>query len=1197
MQLPLKDKILIILLLTCIISGYILGYKHDNLNKIDVPKIEEQIALKQKAAVNTLAKMKYIVTHYSVDSLQNRRFNDSDISYFFINNNNELIFWTDNSTDVNKLTIEQAWTWEYQESNNSLGIACYTNTNEGKIIAFIHIKNNFPFENNQLKNSFSEFLSLHKNFQISNSKEVKGYEIHGSSGEYLFTIPTSQIVIADSNYGLGAFILFNIAFILLLVLISRQNTWFKIKRISSVFYFYQLLTTSTFLFIVLYFNVPSYLFYHSISNSFDYAAGTLLGSIIHLTLITFFVLTQAYVFNKHTDFPLYQNKFRIFIILTICGSVFLLFSYILYSLITHSVTPFTILSLSNINIRTIWYHLILFSWGGTFLLVFYKTHNWAKKQLSVTFMAFYDIPVLLITGLLVALTTDWALRYVLFFVFIYAGLYANYFWYRKFNIYVRAVIWTAILSLFIIENALVLANKNKEIKYRILAENSFFSGINENDKITEIMFGELQEQLLSDQHLKSSTAKTTESIKLYLSENYLRGYWNKYDILVEVNNEDSVQHKQFANLLQTAIRIDNLNFYKLTPDISKMSYAGVFNINNGNNNIVTLQFYPRQNFRSYSFPKFLISNENEVQYTLGVTLARYKNGKLIQHNGLKDFPKSIHIKTTNNEDFELYEIEGQRFYAYSPDKSNTLLIREINPVEAQNYLIYSVYFFLIYLSIVFFVIYIYNSGRKRNRNYNNFARRYQLSFVLLLVGSFLGIFYVSFMYFNKSYNQKLKAELDQKKRFIQNSLQEKYYWTQDLSTASQQGLNFDLQELSYMYQIDINVYDNNGQLAGSSQPIIFNKNLLSRHIAPRPYFRGNSTLNQEENIGNFRFLNGYTDFLNGDYVQIGYISIPLFISNEVVKSEMEEFFSVVIHIYLIIVLLSILLSFIIGKQLSAPLILIQDKLRKMRLGQRNEKIDYHENNEIGQLVKQYNKTLDELEKSAIVLAQSEREAAWKTMARQIAHEINNPLTPMKLTIQQLRRTKDGNDGRFDDYFNRSTNMLIEQIDNLSRIAGSFSNFAKMPEARFEVFDIASKLYSTAELFKSGNEVTTVNYDGPTENIFVLADPEQMIQVFNNLLKNALQAIPGQQKGEIRISLSTTESAITIAVSDNGKGIDPELHTKVFVPSFTTKNTGMGLGLAISKNIIEQAGGEIWFESVPNIGTTFYIRLKKTGNTL
>ena len=112
MQLPLKDKILIILLLTCIISGYILGYKHDNLNKIDVPKIEEQIALKQKAAVNTLAKMKYIVTHYSVDSLQNRRFNDSDISYFFINNNNELIFWTDNSTDVNKLTIEQAWTWE-----------------------------------------------------------------------------------------------------------------------------------------------------------------------------------------------------------------------------------------------------------------------------------------------------------------------------------------------------------------------------------------------------------------------------------------------------------------------------------------------------------------------------------------------------------------------------------------------------------------------------------------------------------------------------------------------------------------------------------------------------------------------------------------------------------------------------------------------------------------------------------------------------------------------------------------------------------------------------------------------------------------------------------------------------------------------------------------------------------------------------
>ena len=146
-------------------------------------------------------------------------------------------------------------------------------------------------------------------------------------------------------------------------------------------------------------------------------------------------------------------------------------------------------------------------------------------------------------------------------------------------------------------------------------------------------------------------------------------------------------------------------------------------------------------------------------------------------------------------------------------------------------------------------------------------------------------------------------------------------------------------------------------------------------------------------------------------------------------------------------MLAILLSLFIGKQLSAPLNMLETKLKEMRLGRRNEKIVYSLNDEIGQLVIQYNRTVDELEQSARLLAQSERESAWKSMARQVAHEINNPLTPMKLTIQQLQRTKKLDDKQFDDYFLKSSAMLIEQIDNLSRIAGTFSDFARMPLQR------------------------------------------------------------------------------------------------------------------------------------------------------
>jgi len=210
----------------------------------------------------------------------------------------------------------------------------------------------------------------------------------------------------------------------------------------------------------------------------------------------------------------------------------------------------------------------------------------------------------------------------------------------------------------------------------------------------------------------------------------------------------------------------------------------------------------------------------------------------------------------------------------------------------------------------------------------------------------------------------------------------------------------------------------------------------------------------------------------------------------------------------------------------------------------------------------------------------------------VAHEINNPLTPMKLSIQQLRRTKKMNDERFDDYFEKSTAMLVEQIDNLSRIAGTFSNFARMPEANFEKVDIASKLISVVQLFMDNFEHIRIDYKGEEKEVFVYADPEQLVQVFNNLLKNAIQAIPDERDGEIMINLQETRDEVSIEITDNGVGIDPDIQDKLFVPNFTTKSTGMGLGLAIAKSIIELTGGSISFTTTLNESTTFTIKLAK-----
>ncbi|MPM97684.1 Signal transduction histidine-protein kinase AtoS [bioreactor metagenome] len=214
------------------------------------------------------------------------------------------------------------------------------------------------------------------------------------------------------------------------------------------------------------------------------------------------------------------------------------------------------------------------------------------------------------------------------------------------------------------------------------------------------------------------------------------------------------------------------------------------------------------------------------------------------------------------------------------------------------------------------------------------------------------------------------------------------------------------------------------------------------------------------------------------------------------------------------------------------------------------------------------------------------------MARQVAHEINNPLTPMKLTIQQLIRTKHLDHDSFDAYFEKSTQTLIEQIDNLSRIAGTFSQFARMPETKFTKVDVAAKLFSVVELFKNNHENIDISYSGVEKDVCVNGDAEQLLQVFNNILKNATQAIKDGTKGKISVELETINNEILIKFTDNGVGIPLPIQQDIFKPNFTTKSTGMGLGLSLSKSFIENMNGTISFSSKIKTGTTFAIRLPK-----
>ena len=503
---------------------------------------------------------------------------------------------------------------------------------------------------------------------------------------------------------------------------------------------------------------------------------------------------------------------------------------------------------------------------------------------------------------------------------------------------------------------------------------------------------------------------------------------------------------------------------------------------------------------------------------------------------------------------------------------------------------------------VLFFIAVFSLVKYRGFRRMKLGGKFQMVLTPLVLVILLSIFMLSTEHIRRLFIETQQLRLTKKAHYVQMALQNMYFWDMAISPAHTAALNIDLREMSFVYETDIHVYDMNGRLIGSSTPQLFELGLLSRYVASEPFFSDNTTMVQYEHIGSVRYLSAYTEFINGNYAQIGYVALPSFISQSEMTAHVENFMAKLLPLYIILLLISILIVWGISHMITSSLGVVSAQLKKNHLGEKGEHIDYEFSDEVGEIVTQYNQMMDALAESTQRLARTEREMAWRTMARQVAHEINNPLTPMKLTLQQLQRTK-GTE-RFEEYFDRSTQLIIDQIDNLSHIAKSFSSFAKMPEVNPTEVDVAAKLYSFITMMRNNPSDIPIRYVGPESGVMVIADAEQITQVFTNIVRNAMQAMEGRENSDIIIIMKNASKGsmlehdldpqkkwMKISFSDNGPGIPADMIDKVFVPNFTTKNTGAGLGLPISKNIVEGSGGKICFQTSEK-GTTFFVYLQK-----
>ncbi|NLB26513.1 MAG: HAMP domain-containing histidine kinase, partial [Bacteroidales bacterium] len=470
--------------------------------------------------------------------------------------------------------------------------------------------------------------------------------------------------------------------------------------------------------------------------------------------------------------------------------------------------------------------------------------------------------------------------------------------------------------------------------------------------------------------------------------------------------------------------------------------------------------------------------------------------------------------------------------------------------------------------------------------------RIQASIISIVFISLLMVAIATVWYNVKEYKEKHQNDLNEKMISIAGEIDIRLEDADKMSSELVNQLNREASRLSNVFRTDINIYNTDGRLIASSRPEIFDRGLISEAMNSKAFYEifKNYQINysQPEKIGKMSYLSAYRPVINnsGDY--LGVINLPYFISQDRYSQELSTIIVAFINLYVLLLLVSIIVAVFISSQITKPLVLIQENLRKMELGKRNEPIYYEKNDEIGSLVKEYNKKVDELAVSAELLARSERESAWREMAKQIAHEIKNPLTPMKLNIQHLQRTK-GKGKEYDEYIEKVTSTLIEQIENLSNIATEFSNFAKIPVARTQVFKLADQIQKVIDLFDN-YQVDIDFYVNGLEYLEVNVDREQFSRAMINLMKNAIQSIPPEKAGSVVIILDRHEHKAVISIADNGEGIAEELRDRLFRPSFTTKSSGMGLGLAIVKSMVENFKGRVWFETKTGEGSVFYIEI-------
>ena len=1131
----------------------------------------------------------------------------------FIYKDNILKYWSTNAYIPDNIRKISESNLHFIKEGNGFFEVLHKESQDKRtnIYAIIPVYFQYSTTNKFLNNGFAWNHPFLKRFIISNKEAKKTIAIQNKEGDYLFSIrPSDQISSVYNPYLLfveiaGLILLFWSFYQISRNLLIQRKYYHALTLVIFIATATDILFNGQQLFSI---TKASLLF------SSNLYASTSLGATLGALLIRTFLLTWIFSLIRYLPIKAIPIKHRNWLF-ALPVFVFFLLIYTYQSVIQNSVISFNFYLINTLDKYTI-VSLIIF--GLCFSSLIFIT-KWIFEETLDDNYFFYVLLFIILGGGIGYFSGIFNGAIYTLFLTLWISTFFLYFHYEKTlfkeNKKYRFLSNLILLSLisFISSVVIIYNTTQKDLEKRKYRMEELVS---ERDAGEEYNITGSEKQINTDNFIISyfkNPYLSSVNVENRLSAKYFKTLLKRYSIVYYCFNKEG--KPLMGSSQKEFYKLNNIRFYSKAKKISKNyyylslkengeKYLGFFPLYENSNLLgyLCIEFVPKI-FSSYSaYPELLLKQKNYYDEEFdNFSYAIYNKRYLVKQRGDYEYQVSFNFPYKKNSEFSYLKSNGYNHIIYSNQEKQVVLSEKnqpaLNTLSVFSYMVVFFLLFFILMDILGFSDRFWGENSIRNLiQGNTLQKQIQNSMIALVLFSLAIIGIVTMVYFQYQYNIYQNSRLLKKVNSVMKDFSQ--YYIEEYPTYGSATFEKVVQKkvkiLSSIHALDINIYNTRGELVQTSQPEIFKRNLISNKIDPDAYLnliiREKSKYIHDEHIGKLTYLSAYQPFRSNGKI-LGYFNFPYYGKQKSFQEDISYFLVALVNVYVVFLIAAAILAVILSRSITNSLKIISDNIRGVQLGKSNSFISWKNDDEIGLLVKQYNLMLAELEKSADLLAKSEREGAWREMAKQVAHEIKNPLTPMKLSIQHLQRALNDKSPDALELTEKITHRLIEQIDNLSNIASAFSDFAKMPQGNFEKIAIAPILESAVDLFRE-IEDTRVYVIYPEETSYVFGDKEQLMRVFINLIKNAIQAIPEYTQGRVDISIEEKDNSFIISIKDNGVGIANEKRTHIFEPNFTTKTSGTGLGLAISKNIIERMNGKIWFDTEENKYTIFYIQLPK-----